>query len=235
MVYDAAAKEHRDVDITITYRDAGGIVTAVSGLEVKDHTRPLDVTHVEQLWAKLADMPAVTKRAIVSTSGFTDGAVSKAHAHDVGLWTLREWNPAEKLFAADMSAFTVPPERVLLDAGGEITFESPGSIGEQDVGDTNSRACSVRNSPRAPTRCLPSLGAVGIPGAMCGLRTLRGRSRPSCSRRRGSTRRFRGHRRRGWSCTTRPNFAVGTISPSKGMRTSLPAAMMCCADRRLSS
>ena len=59
--------------------------------EVKDHTRPLDVTHVEQLCAKLGDMPAITDRGIVSASGYTKGAVNKARSSGATLYSLIEW------------------------------------------------------------------------------------------------------------------------------------------------
>ena len=38
---------------------------------------------------KLQDMPSVTYRAIVSTSGFTDGAIAKASAHGVELFVMK--------------------------------------------------------------------------------------------------------------------------------------------------
>src|SRR5262245_1663985 len=61
-VYDHAAEKVRDVDVTITMRSAGGTITAVSGIEVKDHSRPLTVEHVEQLCAKLKDLPQISIR-----------------------------------------------------------------------------------------------------------------------------------------------------------------------------
>jgi hypothetical protein len=58
-VYDAAAAEERDVDITML--TAGQ--TGFAGVEVKDESRPLDVTLIESLCLKLADMPDLTARA----------------------------------------------------------------------------------------------------------------------------------------------------------------------------
>src|ERR1051326_7565329 len=76
-VLDVTTGEERDVDITVTVRDDGG--TAVfKGVEVKNHSRKLDATHVEQLAAKLNDMPCIAKRAIVSASGYYDPAIKKA-------------------------------------------------------------------------------------------------------------------------------------------------------------
>jgi hypothetical protein len=70
MVFDAAAEKDRDVDVTVRAVGDDGAVSVFEGLEVKDHTRPLDVTHVEQLCTKLRDMPAIKDRGIVSASGY---------------------------------------------------------------------------------------------------------------------------------------------------------------------
>lgn len=94
MVYDKAADEARDVDITVTYKDEQGLLSAFKGIEVKRLGRPLDVAQVEQLAAKFRDMPAINHKAIVSASGFSKPAVKKAAAHGVELFTFAEWrNP----------------------------------------------------------------------------------------------------------------------------------------------
>src|SRR2546421_467056 len=87
-VPDVAAEKDRDVDITVTLREDGGVVRAFKGYEVKREKRPLDVADVEQLCIKFIDMPTVTHLAIVSASGFTDGAIKKATAHKVQLLAL---------------------------------------------------------------------------------------------------------------------------------------------------
>ena len=91
LVQDVAANKPRDVDITVTLHEADGTVRAFKAYEVKREGEPLDVTTVEQLCMKLRDMPTVTHRAIVSASGFTDGAIAKAAAHDVQLFVLKPW------------------------------------------------------------------------------------------------------------------------------------------------
>jgi hypothetical protein len=91
LVLDVAAKKRRDVDITVTLLEDDGTVRAFKAYEVKREGEPLDVVAVEQLCLKLRDMPAVTHRAIVSASDFTDGAVAKAAAHDVQLFVFRPW------------------------------------------------------------------------------------------------------------------------------------------------
>lgn len=90
LIYDAAAAKLRDVDVTV--RRQVGEIKALKGLEVKRHTEPLDVTHVEQLALKLKDMPALTSRQIVSASGYTSSAIKKAAVHDVELFKLTDWN-----------------------------------------------------------------------------------------------------------------------------------------------
>jgi hypothetical protein len=93
MVHDAAASKDRDVDITVTLEEADGAVRAFKAYEVKREGEPLDVASIEQLCMKLRDMPKVTHRAVVSASGFTDGAIAKATAHSVDLFVLKPWKP----------------------------------------------------------------------------------------------------------------------------------------------
>jgi hypothetical protein len=92
MVYDGSAEEERDVDITVRSVNEQGIISAFDGIEVKNHSRPLDVIHVEQLCIKLKDMPNVTHRAIVSASGFSEPAIRKAKRNDVDLFVLKDWS-----------------------------------------------------------------------------------------------------------------------------------------------
>ena len=90
-VLDAASNKERDVDITVTMHEEDGTIRAFKAYEVKRESRPLDVAITEQLIMKLRDMPRVTNRAIVSASGFTDGAIEKANSHNVELYTFRPW------------------------------------------------------------------------------------------------------------------------------------------------
>ncbi|MEX2167668.1 MAG: hypothetical protein WD851_00030 [Pirellulales bacterium] len=92
MVEDAAAAKPRDVDVTVTVKEDDGTLRAFKAYEVKREARPLDVTVVEQLNAKLRDMPAVTHRGIVSASGFTPAAIAKASAHEVELYAFQPWS-----------------------------------------------------------------------------------------------------------------------------------------------
>jgi hypothetical protein len=99
LVLDVAAKKRRDVDVTVTLKEADGTVRAFKAYEVKREGEPLDVATVEQLCIKLRDMPAVTHRAIVSASDFTGGAIAKADAHNVELFVLKRWiDPLAKQF-----------------------------------------------------------------------------------------------------------------------------------------
>lgn len=90
LVYDIAAEKARDVDVTVA--EAVGDIRTLKGLEVKRHSEPLDVTHVEQLVLKLKDMPALTSRQIVSASGYTSSAIRKAAAHSIELFKLTDWD-----------------------------------------------------------------------------------------------------------------------------------------------
>jgi Restriction endonuclease len=99
MVYDDGAGKERDVDVTVTISEEGRPTHAFKAYEVKREGSPLDVTTVEQLCIKMLDMPSVTHRAIVSSSGYTSGAQTKANRHGVELYTLCDWTrPLQEQF-----------------------------------------------------------------------------------------------------------------------------------------
>lgn len=101
MVLDNAAKKERDVDVTVCIREGNRITHAFKGYEVKQDNRPLDVAITEQLCQKFSDMPSITHKAIVSFSGFTEGAVSKATHHGVALYKFSPWTrPLKDQFPA---------------------------------------------------------------------------------------------------------------------------------------
>jgi hypothetical protein len=108
LVYDGAAKKARDVDVTVTV-DAGSEGQFVfMAYEVKREADPLDVVAVEQLVMKLKDMKSVTHRAIVSASGFTDGARAKAKRHRVTLYQLEPWTrPLQEQFPSLLMKGTI--------------------------------------------------------------------------------------------------------------------------------
>jgi len=78
-VFDEASESRRDVDIVIATAGEHGL----AGIEVKDEGRPLHVGLVEGICQKFADMPSITRRSIVSASGYTAPALRKAAAHGV--------------------------------------------------------------------------------------------------------------------------------------------------------
>ena len=112
MVLDPAAGKKRDVDVTVTVRDENEEDWAFKAYEVKDEGHPLDVTIVEQLCAKLNDMPSITHRAIVSSSGFTDGAKRKAESHGVDLYLLEKWTTSIELDFPRFGLKGMPEEAV---------------------------------------------------------------------------------------------------------------------------
>ena len=109
-VYDSAAKKERDVDVTVTVKNTRGNIEAFKAVEVKAESRPLDVTKIEQLCMKLADMRSVTTKSIFSASGYTEAAIRKAKTHSVDLYTLMPWDtPIGKDFA-DFDGIGTPTE-----------------------------------------------------------------------------------------------------------------------------
>lgn len=107
---DEAAGKERDVDVTVTVTDPSGEISAFKASEVKHEGKPLDVAAVEQLILKLSDMPKVTHKAIFSTSGYTNGACSKAKKHGVDLYTMSHWNRAISEDFPDFPGVGTPDE-----------------------------------------------------------------------------------------------------------------------------
>jgi hypothetical protein len=99
MVYDVASQSVRDVDVTLRVEDRERRLTGYKGIEVKDHKRRLGSEHVEQLAAKLNDMPALSHRAIVSASGYTRPSIRKAEAKGIQLLELRDWGDRAATFS----------------------------------------------------------------------------------------------------------------------------------------
>jgi hypothetical protein len=104
MVLDTASEKERDVDVTVTLEEGADTVRAFKAYEVKRERAPLDVVTVEQLCAKLKDMPRVTHPAIVSASGYTEAAIKKAKSHGVELYQLGPWT---RPVAVDFPMFTL--------------------------------------------------------------------------------------------------------------------------------
>lgn len=122
MVFDDASGTERDIDVTVKYSLDGESTSVLAGLEVKDHARPLDVTHVEQLATKMSDMGAITDRAIVSASGFSEPAIRKARAHGVRCLELEEWDPQDDVFPAGMAHWKTLSERLVAWDGLQVVF-----------------------------------------------------------------------------------------------------------------
>lgn len=91
MVHDEVGDIDRDIDVTVTVREGGALTHAFKAYEVKREAKPLDIATVEQLCAKMGDMPSLTHRAIVSSSGFSAGAITKAAKKGVALYQLKPW------------------------------------------------------------------------------------------------------------------------------------------------
>lgn len=100
-VLDEATETERDVDVTVTVQKDAAITAAFMAYEVKREVTPLDSNRVDALCMKLLDMPALSHRAIVSTSGFTEHAIKKATKHGISLYQFKPWTePLEQQFAA---------------------------------------------------------------------------------------------------------------------------------------
>lgn len=110
MVYDRAAEKERDVDITITFKNEDGSISAFKAAEVKKEAKPLDVVTIEQLCMKFSDMPQITHRSIFSTSGYSEAAKAKAKYHSVDIYTLKPWNKRIECDFPDFDGVGTPSE-----------------------------------------------------------------------------------------------------------------------------
>jgi hypothetical protein len=161
MVLDPAAGKERDVDVTVTISESENITHAFKAYEVKRESSPLDVAVVEQLCLKLLDMPSVTYRAIVSASGFTSTAQSKAAHHGVTLYELRPWTrPLQEQFPALTMQGTpqecFPMSQILLCwinvQCGIVALEAKGrSRCKMTIGYLTPREIRTLNTRRSPT------------------------------------------------------------------------------------
>lgn len=82
---DPATGKSRELDVHVT--GIVGTTRVAVGFECRDRSRPADVTWIEQLNSKRADL-RLDKLTAVSTSGFTKEAVLKAKQHSIGLRVL---------------------------------------------------------------------------------------------------------------------------------------------------
>jgi hypothetical protein len=96
-IRDETTGTWRDVDIVVS-GDWG-----LLGVEVKDKGRALDVGLVEGLCQKLADMPTLRERAIVSSSSYTSPARRKAAAHGVKCLHILRGSLPHSFRGADLS------------------------------------------------------------------------------------------------------------------------------------
>lgn len=84
-VFDVGSESKRDVDVVVVLSENTGIIAA----EVKDHSEKLDSGHIDALCTKFNDMPCITDRYIVSTSGYTEPALKKAKYHNIKCLTMK--------------------------------------------------------------------------------------------------------------------------------------------------
>ncbi len=129
LVYDDAERKKRDLDIAIRRRVSAG-AEAYLGMEVKDEKRPLHVDKVEQLVRKLNDMGELTIRAIVSASGYSDGARNKAEYHGVDLLRLDKWDSGSREVGVTFAPGFSFERRTLFTELRHVSFEVEWKEGE---------------------------------------------------------------------------------------------------------
>jgi hypothetical protein len=142
LVTDEVLGKERDVDVTVTVRD-NGESWAFKAFEVKDEKKRLNVTVVEQLSGKLNDMTSITHRAIVSSSGFTEGAKRKAEHRGVDLYTLEDWTTPIELDFPRFGLQGLPEDAIpirlslLVWSKPHVSVIAPSAQGDFTVKDTD--------------------------------------------------------------------------------------------------
>jgi hypothetical protein len=133
------AHTQREVDVLVTTRLVGQEVRVA--IEARDHARDQDITWVDSIIGKYANLP-VDRVIAVSRSQFTDSARQKALQHRIELLTLAEAEQVDwvsRVLPKEVRSlvFNAQPMRVVLHLGDEpplwnieLTFEGE-VIGEQ--------------------------------------------------------------------------------------------------------
>lgn len=145
MLYDPAAEIDRDVDITVTCKTANGDTEAIAGYEVKKESEPLDVTKIEQLCTKFSDIPSLSKRAVVSASGYSAAAVKKAAAHGIELYEFVPWEEAVQSQFSKMSLSGTPSESILFSNQQMVWLDRVGVRVNPSAADDRLRAQLTEN------------------------------------------------------------------------------------------
>ena len=154
-VFDVTTGTTRDVDIVVS--GSWGML----GVEVKDKARVLDVGIVEGICQKFADMPTLTERAIVSSSGYSPAARAKAKAHGVKcLQIVRgalpqsfagvDLTPLDSVTRREATWKRPPAVQILTTAGRTIhqlprsarLHTEPGALGPRTLGEAVDRLAS---------------------------------------------------------------------------------------------
>jgi hypothetical protein len=125
-VRDRETGKLRQIDVAVWQPSSHGEL--LIAVECKDHKRRVGVAHVEAFKQKSAAVGA-SRAALVSRSGFTDGATAKAAAGDIDLLVVSEvasdkwpdWMAARaigtKTLKWDIKAIILPP-KVPIPLGG---------------------------------------------------------------------------------------------------------------------
>ncbi|MEQ1523619.1 MAG: hypothetical protein ABL936_20320 [Aestuariivirga sp.] len=107
LVLDNATNKNREFDVLITIVE--GPRSNITGIECRDRKSRIDVSHVEAFVTKCRDC-LINKGVMVSSLGFTKGAVAKGFRHNVQCLTLRE---AKKIDWIEASEFGVVKRKLI--------------------------------------------------------------------------------------------------------------------------
>lgn len=133
-VIDSATGKNREFDVLITYVE--GPRTNVTAIECRDRKSRVDSGHVEAFVRKCGDC-AINAQVMVSSLGFSKGALKKGQRHNVQCLTLKE---AKSIDWIEAKEFTVIKRNLIamrLDVPEEI-----GSVENLQVCDKNGNVAS---------------------------------------------------------------------------------------------
>lgn len=97
---------NREIDVLVT-TTVQSVIHKIA-FECKEYSRKVSVSGVEAFYTKCMDIPEINKGVIVSSNGFTEGAIKKAKEHGITLCSLTQIDIDAALF--EDKAFLPSPE-----------------------------------------------------------------------------------------------------------------------------
>ena len=120
----------REIDVLVTTSVQSNSINYKIAFECKEYKSKVTVSIVEAFISKCMDIPEINKGIMVSSNGFTDGAIKKAKKHGILLCGLNQIDIDKALFGD--KAFLAYPEYNINEQF-QIEFRSNGPIPDDAI------------------------------------------------------------------------------------------------------